>query len=94
MRQLPVVHESDSEIEPTAESNINVPPDIIGVRDIIDFDKVARLTFIVDILLLATYVGFMSMAVIVDWSVVSASLSVSSLLSGAAVGLCRLWSWS
>lgn len=61
-------------------------PDVVGVADTIDYDKLARLTLVVFVVLFTVYVDFLCLAIIVDSPLVSTGLSVSSILSGVTFG--------
>ena len=81
MRQLPVARETESTTTTRDQS------DIIGLAEIIDLDKLARLTAIVFGVLLTVYIITMCLAIVVDWPIVSTGLSISSILSGVTFGI-------
>ena len=81
MRQLPVVRETES--NPTVRDE----SDVIGLAEIIDLNKLARLTAIVFGVLLAVYITTLCLAIVVEWPIVSIGLSMSSILSGVTLGI-------
>jgi hypothetical protein len=81
MRQLPVARETESTTTTRDRS------DIIGIAEIIDLDKLARLTAIVFGVLLTVYITTLCLAIVVEWPLVSTGLSISSILSGVTFGI-------
>jgi hypothetical protein len=81
MRQLPVVRETKS--NPTVRDE----SDVIGLAEIIDLNKLARLTAIVFGVLLTIYITTLCLAIVVEWPIVSIGLSMSSILSGVTLGI-------
>jgi hypothetical protein len=81
MRQLPVVRETES--NPTVRDE----SDVIGLAEIIDLNKLARLTAIVFGVLLTIYITTLCLAIVVEWPIVSIGLSMSSILSGVTLGI-------
>lgn len=80
MRQLPVTRETES------TTTIRDQSDVVGLAEIIDLDKLARLTAIVFGVLLAVYIITLCLAIVIEWPIVSTGLSVSSILSGVTFG--------
>jgi hypothetical protein len=81
MRQLPVTRETES--NPTVRDE----SDVIGLAEIIDLDKLARLTAIVFGVLLTVYITTLCLAIVIEWPIVSTGLSISSILSGVTFGI-------
>jgi hypothetical protein len=81
MRQLPVTRETES--NPTVRDE----SDVIGLAEIIDLDKLARLTAIVFGVLLTVYITTLCLAIVIEWPIVSTGLSISSILSGVMFGI-------
>ncbi|EMA48856.1 hypothetical protein [Halococcus thailandensis] len=80
MRQLPVTRETES------TTTIRDQSDVVGLAEIIDLDKLARLTAIVFGVLLTVYIITLCLAIVIEWPLVSTGLSVSSILSGVTFG--------
>jgi hypothetical protein len=81
MRQLPVTRETES------TTTIRDQSDVVGLAEIIDLDKLARLTAIVFGVLLTVYITTLCLAIVIEWPIVSTGLSVSSILSGVTFGI-------
>lgn len=81
MRQLPVTRKTES--NPTVRDE----SDVIGLAEIIDLDKLARLTAIVFGVLLTVYITTLCLAIVIEWPIVSTGLSISSILSGVTFGI-------
>ena len=80
MRQLPVTRETES------TTTIRDQSDVVGLAEIIDLDKLARLTAIVFGVLLTVYIITLCLAIVIEWPLVSTGLSVSSILSVVTFG--------
>ena len=80
MRQLPVTRETES------TTTIRDQSDVVVLAEIIDLDKLARLTAIVFGVLLTVYIITLCLAIVIEWPIVSTGLSVSSILSGVTFG--------
>ena len=81
MRQLPVTRETES------TTTIRDQSDVVVLAEIIDLDKLARLTAIVFGVLLTVYIITLCLAIVIEWPLVSTGLSVSSILSGVTFGI-------